>query len=238
MLRPYPLREIRYWELRKWIGNPKNILYRQSIGQLTDWSISPMLVPMLCPYLSPSMPYNPNIHHRRSIRLKGYDYASPGAYFITICTRDRVCYFGNVVKGEMRLNQLGECVRSVWQNLPHHFSDLTLDEFVVMPNHMHGILVLNGTCRGEAFANQGSDQSHPVDANASPLLPPHGTKPGSIAAIVQNFKSVSTRKINQIRKTPGTPIWQRDYYEHIIRNENALHNIRRYIASNPASWKG
>ncbi|WP_416676645.1 transposase [Egbenema bharatensis] len=183
------------------------------------------------------MQYNPDLHHRRSIRLKGYDYSSPGAYFITICTRDRICWFGEVVEGEMRLNQLGQRVRSVWQTLPHHFPGLTLDEFIVMPNHMRGILVLNDTSRrGEAFASQPISQSHRIDANASPL-PPCGTQPGSIAAIVQNFKSVSTRKINQICQTPGTPIWQRNYYEHIIRNENALQNIRQYITSNPASWK-
>jgi putative transposase len=89
------------------------------------------------------MQYNPNIHHRRSIRLKGYDYSTSGAYFITICTRDRVCWFGEVVDGEMRLNELGQRVRSVWQTLPRHFLNLTLDEFVVMPNHIHRILVLN-----------------------------------------------------------------------------------------------
>jgi putative transposase len=183
-------------------------------------------------HLSSPMKYNPVLHHRRSIRLQGHDYSSPGAYFITICTRNRICWFGEVVDREMQLNDWGRCVRSVWQTLPRHFGELTLDEFVVMPNHVHGILVLS---RGEAFLNPIS-QSYSANVNASPL-PPCGTKPGSIAAIVQNFKSVSTRRINRMAGMSGRSIWQRNYYEHIIRNENALQQIRQYIASNPASWK-
>ena len=174
--------------------------------------------------------YDPDKHHRRSIRLRGYDYARPGAYFVTICTRERECLFGDVVDGAMILNESGRVVESCWQILPRHFPHVRLDAFVVMPNHVHGLIVLTDFPsrprlggRGEALA-----------ANASPL---QGTKPGSLGAIVQNFKSVTTRKINPIRGTPGMPLWQRNYYEHIIRNEDEWNEIRTYIAENPLRWE-
>lgn len=154
--------------------------------------------------------YNRDKHHRRSIRLREYDYARPGAYFVTICARERTCLLGDVTKGVMILNSYGQVVESCWQALPLHFSHVQGDAFVIMPNHVHGIIVLR---RGEAFA-----------ANASPL---QGTKSGSLGAIVQNFKSVTTRRINQMRGMLGTPFWQRNYYEHIIRNEDEWNEIRR-----------
>jgi putative transposase len=181
--------------------------------------------------------YNSNQHHRRSIRLPGYNYTAAGAYFITICTHQRECLFGEVENGEMRLNLFGEIVRSVWTKLPQHFRSIELDEFVIMPNHMHGIIWLSGIgCRGEAFAPRLMQSSQNVDTNASPL-PCNGTKSGSIGAIVQNSKSISTRRINQIRKTAGIPIWQRNYYEHIIRDDRALETIQQYIQNNPSSWQ-
>jgi putative transposase len=206
-------------------------------------------------------PYNPDRHHRRSIRLNGYDYTSPGAYFITLCTQRRQCLFGEVIDGEMRLNSVGEWVRSRWVNLPRHFPSVQLDEFVVMPNHVHGIIWLGDAHgRGEAFARPSLDFANISDANASPLQPigtqpigtqpigtqpigtqpvetrPIGTQPGSIGAIVQNFKSVSTRKINQMNQSCGRTVWQRDYYEHIIRDDRALRHIQQYIQSNPLFW--
>lgn len=181
--------------------------------------------------------YNPDKHHRRSIRLQGYDYTAAGAYFITLCTQQRQCLFGEIEAGEMQLSLFGETVRSGWMQITGHFRSVKLDEFVVMPNHLHGILWLGDMgCKGEAFAPRVSLLNQNVDANASPLRP-NGTQPGSIGAIVQNFKSITTRHINRIRKTPGIPIWQRNYYEHIIQTDRALHNIRYYIQNNPSSWQ-
>jgi putative transposase len=156
------------------------------------------------------MPYNPDIHHRRSIRLQGYDYAQLGAYFLTICTHRKQCIFGEIANGEMYPNFLGQVVISQWKAIPHHFPYVLLDEFVLMPNHFHGIIVINGTSPEEN---------------------------SSLAAIVRNFKSISARKINQINQSLGTPIWQRNYYEHIIRDEEALYNIREYILMNPSRWE-
>ncbi|WNZ26256.1 transposase [Leptolyngbya sp. NK1-12] len=180
--------------------------------------------------------YDPQKHHRRSIRLKGYDYTTAGAYFITLCTHQRECLFGTIEDGQMQLSLLGQIVQSCWLRLPQHFQSVELDAFVVMPNHVHGIIWLGGMdCRGEAFAPRLIASSQDIHTNASPP-PKDGTQPGSIGAIVQNFKSVSTRRINQLRKTAGRPVWQRNYYERIIRDQRALQNIRRYIQNNPLSW--
>jgi len=183
----------------------------------------------------------------RSIRLPDFDYTRPGAYFITICTADRACWFGDVVDGEMRVNAWGEIVQRTWDNLPNHFRQVALDQFIVMPNHVHGIIMLNDERRCGVGAKQGSSASPasvppaiPVTnqgkAGESLALPLHGTVAGSLCAVVQNFKSVTTRKINKIRHTPAHPLWQRNYYEHVIRNDRDLAAIRDYIAGNPARW--
>jgi putative transposase len=179
--------------------------------------------------------YNPNKHHRRSIRLKGYDYSSPGAYFITICTHQRECLFGEIVDSEMQLNSVGLYIQSYWQRLSLNF-EIELDAFVVMPNHIHGIIWLGGNIgRGEAFGPKIRKQHKDLCPNASPLQP-HGTQPGSIGAIIQNFKSITTQRINRISRSNNNKIWQRNYYEHIIRTENSLQYIRQYIHHNPLSW--
>jgi putative transposase len=212
------------------------------------------------------MKYDPAKHKRRSIRLQGYDYSLPGVYFITICTHQRQCLFGEIVAGRMELNATGLWVQACWQRSPHRFSYLTLDVFVIMPNHLHGILWLGdenhadvGTsprgeafghesddtpCKGEAFGHEILEQPEISWPNASPLrnpnvspIAPNGTKSGSIAAIIQNFKSISTRRINQIQNNAGRTLWQRNYYEHIIRDNTALQNIQNYIRNNPLSWQ-
>lgn len=170
--------------------------------------------------------YDPQRHHRRSIRLKEYDYTQPGAYFVTICAHGRAPLFGDVVDGEMRLNEYGEIVRAEWFKTAQLRSHVVLheDEFVVMPNHIHGIIWIVddvGATRRVA----------PTKTN-----PPAGPAPGSIGAIVGQFKSAVTRRINQRRGTPGVRVWQRNYHEHIIRHERALNAIRRYIAENPLRW--
>jgi putative transposase len=133
----------------------------------------------------------------------------------------------------MRLNDAGRMVRSVWEGLPDRFSRMELDAFVVMPNHVHGIIVIHG--RGEASAMPLHASKERLESDASPLQRhPNGTQPGSLFAIVQNFKSISTRKMNAARGMLGTPTWQRNYHEHIVRNEIDLRRIREYIIGNPA----
>jgi len=181
------------------------------------------------------MRYDPETHHRRSIRLPGYDYAIEGAYFITICTEDKECLFGNIHDGIMAPNAMGKIVQACWLDLPKHFRHVDLDAFVLMPNHMHGIVVVRE--RGEALATRSENLEEDRRANASPLhVPPHGTTPQSLSAIVQNLKSVSTRRINRVNRTPGRTIWQRNYYEHIIRSQKSLDAIRQYIEINPTGW--
>lgn len=152
------------------------------------------------------MKYNPEKHHRRSIRLKGYDYSQAGAYFVTICTQNRACLFGEVVGGDLRLNDAGTIARQCWLEIPIHFPNTELDEFVIMPNHVHGIIVL--------------------------VEPP--TR--SIPTIIGSFKSATTKRINEYRSTPGTPVWQRSYYEHVIRDDESLNRIQKYIRNNPVKW--
>lgn len=181
------------------------------------------------------MRFDPQIHHRRSIRLPGYNYAQPGAYFVTICVHERACLLGVVNNGIVTLSRYGSIVERDWQNIQRHFPGVGLDVVTIMPNHIHGVLHVTG--RGEASSNQNQRAFLQSSENASPLQPAHGTTRGSLAAIVQNFKSVSTRKINRIRSTLGIPFWQRDYYEHIIRNEDELARIRTYIVNNPVQWE-
>jgi len=177
------------------------------------------------------MRYDPEKHHRRSIRLKGYDYTRVGAYFVTIVTKNRVCLFGEMVNGEMVANEYGVIVRECWLAIPDHFPHAALDEFIVMPNHVHGIVVLNET------TTVGARHAVPLHNPTSQQREQFG-KPvaGSIATIVRSFKSAVTKRINEHRGTPGAPVWQRNYFEHIIRSEDSLNRIRKYIAGNPARW--
>ena len=192
------------------------------------------------------MTLQPKNRRRRSIRLPGYDYTQPGAYFVTICAHERQHLFGDVVAGQMRLSTAGRVVDWYWRRLPQHFPHVRLDAHMVMPNHAHVILWIvdavgathSPTISGQmvnAVPTDGPDQTQRVLGNASPLRP-NGPAPGSVGAIIGNFKSVTTRRINKMNHTPGDPVWQRNFYERIVRNERALHAIRQYIADNPARW--
>ena len=163
-------------------------------------------------------------HHRRSIRLKGYDYAQAGAYFITVVTCDRECLFGDVAESEMRLNDYGSIVQDEWTKSAVLRPRVMLDAFVVMPNHIHGIIAL-------------ADDDGRGTLQRAPTIERFG-KPtsDSIPTILRLFKSATTKRINEMRDTPGMPVWQRNYYEHIIRNESSLDRIRQYISDNPARW--
>ncbi|MFC1724295.1 transposase [candidate division KSB1 bacterium] len=182
------------------------------------------------------MKYDPKKHHRRSIRLKGYDYSTPAVYYITVCPHLREYLFGEINNGESELNLFSEIVFNKWKDIPKHFRDTKLDKFIIMPNHIHGIIILTGV-GAKHFNNRNTSKFNKANKNASPLQTPHGTKPGSLSAIMQNFLSIATRKINQIRNTPGEPVWQRNFYEHIIRNEKELNQIREYIVNNPSNWE-
>ena len=164
----------------------------------------------------------PQPRRRRSLRLPGYDYTSPGAYFITAVTRHREPLFGEVVNGVMRLNAFGEIVWACWRDLPNHYPHVQLDVFVVMPNHIHGIIVLVDDGGG-----RGGSETHPYRHYRHHGLP----------EIMRALKSFSARRINALRGTPGQPVWQRSYYKHIIRDEGALRRIRNYILTNPLRWE-
>jgi REP element-mobilizing transposase RayT len=156
-------------------------------------------------------------YHRCSIRLKGYDYSQPGAYFVTICTQKKLHVFGEVVDGKIALNEIGKIAKSVWLDLPRHYFNIELDAFVTMPNHVHGIVFI-------------------VGAGLKPA-PTDVTKHHSLPEIVRGVKTFSSRRINEMRAIPGIPLWQRNYYEHIIRDENELNRIREYIINNPLQWQ-
>ena len=180
------------------------------------------------------MKFNPDIHHRRSVRLREYDYYSAGAYFVTICVFQRECLFGEVVDGEMLLNDAGNIVQAAWYDLPNHYPYVELDEFVIMPNHFHGVIVIASFDIVEAgLAIAGSVGA---GLKPAPTMPEQHVKRHGLPEIVRAFKTFSARRINTLRNNPGCPVWQRNYYEHVIRNEGDLANIRQYIANNPLKW--
>jgi putative transposase len=181
--------------------------------------------------------YNPDKHHRRTIRLKGYNYSLAGAYFITICSYHRECLFGAIVDGEMQLNEFGTIVADTYLWLTSQYSYVDSDSWVVMPNHLHGILMLmddispNNPRRGGS--RTAPTQGVPTTDNSFR----NDTKRKSLGRLIGAFKTVSTKQINLIRDTPGITVWQRNYYEHIIRSEESMHHIRQYIHNNPFSWQ-
>lgn len=160
------------------------------------------------------------IQHRRSIRLQGYDYSQPGAHFVTICTQGRECLFGKVVGDTVALTALGLLAQSLWDQIPDHFLDVTLDERGVMPNHMHGILFI-GQGRGTAC------RAPTQESFGAPVV-------GSLPTIIRSYRAAVTRHAR--RAGLGSIPWQRGYYEHTLRNESGLRRARDYIVNNPAQW--
>lgn len=165
-----------------------------------------------------------DIHHRRSIRLRNYDYSSAGAYFVTICTWQRECLFGDIVDGEMRLNESGNIVLAEWERTPEIRKEIELDMAVIMPNHFLVCIVDGGTV--------GATRRSPLQSR----LRQPGPIPRSLGAFVAGFKSATTKQINIIRANPGCPVWQRNYYERVIRNAEELGRAREYIVNNPLKW--
>ncbi len=156
------------------------------------------------------MKFDPKIHHRRSIRLKGYDYSQAGAYYVTIVAWRREHVFGDIVNAEMQLNKFGQIVQYAWYDLPKHYPHVELDTFCIMPNHVHAIIVLN---------DDPAVKRHPL------------------SEVVRAFKSFSARRINSLRNSQGIPVWQRNYYEHIIRNHEDYLSKSNYIMDNPLNWE-
>jgi REP element-mobilizing transposase RayT len=179
------------------------------------------------------MSYNPNNHHRKSIRLKGYDYTQAGLYFITICCQNRECLFGNIINGEMILNDAGNIANECWLAIPNHFPNVVLHEFVIMPNHIHGIIELKTKSVGaENFPphiSMGVNDSMGANDD-SPLRSPSKT----IGSMVRGYKIGVTKWMRQ--NTDVYNVWQRNYWEHIIRNENEYNRIAEYIINNPQNW--
>ena len=167
---------------------------------------------------------------RRSIRLRGYDYSQPGAYFITLCTETRKCLFGEISDGGILLSAFGRIVDEEWHRTIQIRPTVALDAFSIMPNHVHGIIVLNEPSGQEI--RRGTMHRAPT-----PKFERFG-KPisNSIPTIIRGFKSAVTQRINEMRGTPGSAVWQRNYYEHVIRNEIDLDEIRQYIVNNPFKW--
>ena len=161
-------------------------------------------------------------HHRRSLRLSGYDYSQNGAYFVTVCTQNRECLFGKIENGEMLLNNAGRIVLEEWVKTAEIRSNIELDECVVMPNHFHGILVVSDR-RGTAR------RAPTMERFGQPVS-------GSIPTVIRSFKSAVAKRINEMRQTPALQLWQRNYYEHVIRNESEWNRIRQYIIDNPMRW--
>ena len=168
------------------------------------------------------MAYDPRVHHRRSIRLQGYDYTQAGAYFITLTTQGREPLFGTVLDGQMHLNALGEMVAEEWERLERRFPSVELDAFCVMPDHMHAILVL-------ADRGAGGRRAAALEQFGAPVV-------RSVPTIIRSYKSSVTQRNLFLHGQDAVPLWQRNYYEHVIRNAAALERIRRYIIENPARW--
>jgi REP-associated tyrosine transposase len=170
----------------------------------------------------------PDSHHRRSIGLRVYDYRQNGAYYVTICTHNREHTFGHITdNGNMIANRFGEVVIECWDAIPLHYPQVETDAFVLMPNHLHGLIVISDVPAGARHVlplptSRTATFGHPLAR--------------SLSSIVGVFKSAVSKRINGLRDTPGAPLWQRNFYDQIIRNESMLYAIRQYIESNPTNW--
>ena len=170
-----------------------------------------------------------NVGSRRSIRLKPYDYSQTGYYFLTVCAQNRQCVFGEIINGKMKLNEVGEMIETDWNKLPWHFPNIKLDEFVIMPNHMHGIILIVGA---PLVGAQNNDIADRATTRVAPTL----------GDIVGAFKSIAANEyIHNVKNNDWPPfkgsLWQRNYYEHIIRDERDLNRVREYVVNNPYKWQ-
>jgi putative transposase len=203
------------------------------------------------------MTFDPDANHRQSTRLENFDYSSPGAYFVTVCANGRSYLFGEILEDEMKLNEAGEMVKRKWLEMPASFDHLKIDEFVIMPNHVHLILVLSVSQEGEHRVRpykigidpptnrRGDLYDRPADETiprvANEYQHPTGTTNGSVGRIIQLFKTVTTgeyiRGVHDLSWPPFEKrLWQRNYFERVIRDERGLQNARTYVLENPLKW--
>jgi putative transposase len=168
-------------------------------------------------------------HRRRSIRLKNYDYSQAGAYFVTVCTHNREYLFGKITNGKMQLNKTGKMIKLVWDELPKNYTGVNTDIFVVMLNHIHGIIVLNPVGAGPRACPEGGQPRGVAPTKTTMILPD----------VVHRLKSLTTDRYWQLQHSfsKSKKLWQRNYYEHVVRNENELNLIRQYILYNPLQWQ-
>jgi putative transposase len=184
------------------------------------------------------MSFDPEIHARRSVRLKGYDYAQNGAYFFTIVVKGRECLFGNIMSGEMVLNDAGGMVQTVWDQLPEYYTGIHPDIFQIIPNHLHGIIILNNT-----KSRVGAGPCACPENEQKTQGQPQGIAPTvSLPDVVRRFKTLTTKRyIDGVKNHNWPPfpgrLWQRNYYEHVIRKGNGLRKLREYILNNPKKWE-
>lgn len=168
--------------------------------------------------------------YRKSPRLRDYDYSQAGAYFVTICTHLRKHLFGKVHEDEVHLSDFGQVALNRWQDLPNHYANIHLDDFVIMPNYIHGIIFLLDFQLAES-RRQAVGDGLQTTLYETPLLKRH-----ALPEIIREFKTYSARRINDLRESTGIPVWQRSFHDHIIRNEEDLNRIRGYIQTNPSRW--
>ena len=174
--------------------------------------------------------FNLDEHHRQSIRLKEYDYSQEGLYFVTICVQKYACLFGQITEGKMCLSEIGEITGKLWYEIKNHASNIELHEFVVMPNHLHGIIEI-------IDANVGARHALPTRAGHALPLQTRFQNPGknTLSSIVGSYKSAVSKYVHHLGFTKFS--WQRNYYEHIIRNADSYTQIAQYIINNPINWK-
>ena len=197
------------------------------------------------------MPYNPKIHHRHSIRLKGYDYLQEGLYFVTICVQNKECVFGKIIDGKIRLSPVEIIADVLWYEIKNHANNVDLGEFTVMPNHIHGIILLGCNGDGGNIGGGNGDGGGGVGArHALPLRTEHAEHAeraeqqmqsrfqnqgkNTLSSVVGSYKSAVSKHAHRLGFAFS---WQRNYYEHIIRNEQSYQNISNYIIHNPEKWQ-
>lgn len=191
------------------------------------------------------MEFAPDIHHRRSIRLTGYDYSQEGLYFVTICTNNHQCLFGEIINGVMKLNDVGKIVLEQLNAIPQRFAHIDVDEYIVMPNHIHTIITVGAPLAGAQYQTSGAqNQTAGVDINNMATAKERATArvAPTVGEVVGAYKSLCVHHcLKWISKNePGRimgKIWQRNYYEHIVRNDEDLNRIREYINNNPGQWE-
>ena len=191
--------------------------------------------------------YDPDTHHRQSIRLKQYDYSQAGAYFVTICAQNRQCLFGGINNGTMMNNAAGEMISTIWHEIPEYYPGIGIDAFQIMPNHIHGIIIVGASPRGcpdpRACPVQGqpSGQAQGTASENGQAQGPAPTVGLSFPDIVHRFKTMTTKKYTDGVKDNGWQafnrrLWQRNYYEHVMRDDEDLTRTREYISNNPLRW--